>query len=349
MNVTGRTVSARERASHVSKIVASAHAYPSALVDNDAYLERCEFHPTADWHDVLESSRIKTRRWCLPGESTRTMTEALVDRLLASQPSLASELDLVVVASGTTMPIAHPSDPDNASFADLAPLILKRLGVTTAVGLDIKACYCTGFLRGMQVVDSMLANPNYRTALLVATEQGSRFATAASNRSSFCSLVGDAAGAVLFRRAPTDSDAGGSAGVVDYCGYSDVAKLDWVGIGQDAASILMLGSRAAEATREMLIECGQLLLRRNQWTPAEVDWFLPIQSHGGLIDSVREALEFPPEKLLWFGDTNGFSGSASIPSCLSEQIERGVVRPGQRVLSVAVGAGMNCAGALYYA
>jgi 3-oxoacyl-[acyl-carrier-protein] synthase III len=34
---------------------------------------------------------------------------------------------------------------------------------------------------------------------------------------------------------------------------------------------------------------------------------------------------------------------------LSEQLSSGVVNKGQLVLSLAVGAGMNCAGALYYA
>jgi 3-oxoacyl-[acyl-carrier-protein] synthase III len=53
--------------------------------------------------------------------------------------------------------------------------------------------------------------------------------------------------------------------------------------------------------------------------------------------------------MLWVGGERGFSGSASIPACLSEQLESGVVQKGQLILSLAVGAGMNCAGALYYA
>jgi 3-oxoacyl-[acyl-carrier-protein] synthase-3 len=210
--------------------------------------------------------------------------------------------------------------------------------------LDIKACYCTGFLRGVQVVDALLANPNYRSALLVAAEQGSRFATAASNRTSFCAIVADAAGAVLFRR--TDPAAG--IGVIDHCGYTDVDKLDWVGIGDDGASIIMLGSRAAEATTHMLIECGRTLLARNGLSADEIDWLLPIQSHAALIHDVCDALGFPREKLLWFADRNGFSGSASIPSALAEQMQAGTVAKGARILSLAVGAGMNCAGTLYY-
>jgi 3-oxoacyl-[acyl-carrier-protein] synthase III len=195
----------------------------------------------------------------------------------------------------------------------------------------------------MQVVDALLANENYRAALLIAVEQGSRFALAPSNRSSFCFIVADAAGAVIFKRAERRE----GAGIIDYCGHSEADKWSWVGIGEDAASMTMLGSRAANATRDLLVECGHTLLQRNGLTPRDVNWFLPIQTHAGLLASVTNALEWPQDRLLWCADVNGFSGSASIPSCLAEQTAQGRVRPGDLVLSVAVGAGLNCAGALY--
>lgn len=337
--------SARGGLQHISELVSYAHAYPRDLVDNREYIRRCQFTPSTGWDELARTSGMKTRRWCLPEENTRSLAEAAVAKLAAADSKAVSEIDVVVVASGTTMPMAHPSDPENCSFADLSPLLLRQLGLHRSLGLDIKACYCSGFIRGMQVVDSLLANPYYRCALLVCVEQGSRFATASSNRTSFCYIVGDAAGAVLFRR----TEPGSRRGVVDYCGYTDVDKLDWVGIGPDAASIIMLGSRAATRTVEMMVECGRTLLGRNGLKPKDVDLLVPIQTHPALLSAVSEALELPADKLLWFGDVNGFSGSASIPACLAEQKERGRVQSGQLVLSLAVGAGMNCGGALYYA
>lgn len=336
---------ARLSCSHTSEIVAASFAYPSELVDNAEYLNRCRFTLSSEPAALIAETRMKTRRWCAPDENTCTLTLTAVERLLEKEPELARTIDVVVVASGTTMTMAHPSDPENRAFADLSPIVLQRLGRTRGLGIDVKACYCTGFLRGMQVVDGLLSNPNYRSALLVAAEQGSRFAVAPSNRSSFCFIVSDAAGAVLFKR----SEKRKGAGILDYCGYTDVDKLSWVGIGEDAASIVMLGSRAALATKEMLVECGRELLARNGLGAGDVDWLLPIQTHAGLLDEVRRALDFPPEKLLWEGDVNGFSGSASIPSLLAEQLERGPLRKGDLVLSLAVGAGMNAAGALYHA
>jgi 3-oxoacyl-[acyl-carrier-protein] synthase-3 len=341
--ITLTDVNARRGMSHSSVIAATAFAYPSELVSNETYAERCRFAPTTSFAELAAESGVKTRRWCLPEENTRTMTDALVQKLLVAHPELVEQIDVVVVASGTTLNLAHPSDPHNRVVADLAPFVLSGLGRQRALGLDIKYCYCSGFLRGIQVVDALLANENYRAALLIAVEQGSRFALAPSNRSSFCFIVADAAGAVVLQREPRQA----GAGIIDYCGHSEVDKWSWVGIGEDAASMTMLGSKAAEATRELLVECGRTLLRRNGLTPRDVSWLLPIQTHAGLLASVTRALEWPNERLLWSGDVNGFSGSASIPSCLAEQANAGKVRRGDLVLSLAVGAGLNCAGALY--
>lgn len=335
---------ARRGLAHSSTIVAAAHAYPREWIDNETYIERCRFVPTTGWEELARQSRMKTRRWCAPDENTLTLARSALEQLIREQPEAVAEVDVVVVASGTTMPMAHPTDANNRAFADLSPLLLQTLGRSDALGLDIKACYCTGFLRGLQVVDGLLANPNYRAALLVAVEQGSRFATSATNRTSFCYIVGDAAGAVVLRRGEQKR-----AGLLDYCGHTEVDKLDWVGIGEDAQSIIMLGSRAAAASHEMLVSCGRTLLRRNGLVPNDVAWFLPIQSHAELIDGVAVALEFPAEKVVWFGDETGFSGSASIPACLSEQRALGNIQSGDLVLSVAAGAGMNSAGALYFA
>lgn len=341
---TALGVNARAGLAHTSELAAASFAYPSEVVDNAEYARRCRFVPASSWPELAAESRMKTRRWCLPHENTRTLSRDAVKKLLADEPELCREIDVVVVASGTTLNMVHPASPENPAVADLSPFVLQDLGLSGALGLDIKACYCTGFLRGMQVVDALFANPNYRSALLVAVEQGSRLAVAESNRSSFCFIVADAAGAVLFRRTERQLE----RGIVDYCGFTDASKASWVGIGPDAVSMVMLGSRAAEASRELMIRCGRTLLSRNGRSARDVTWLLPLQTHAGLVFQVADALEWPRERVLWFGDVNGFSGSASIPSCLAEQARLGRVKKGDSILSVAVGAGLNCAGALYH-
>jgi len=330
---------------HSSEIVAAGYAYPSLLLDNDGFMARCQFELTDDLPGLVAETKMQTRTWVAPGENTWTLARDAVDMIVAENPGLADEIDVILVASGTTMPVVHPPESDNAGMADLAPLIARHLGRETALALDLKACYCTGFLRGLQVADGLLANPNYRSALVIATEQGSPFSVADTNRSKFCFIMSDSAGAVVLRRGEHRP----GVGLVDHVGYTAAQWFDWVGIGADAASTIMRGSRAGEATVGMLTGCAQTLLQRNNLSIDDVDWLLPIQTHAGVVEAVRGNLGWPTDKLLWFGDVTGFAGSASIPTCFAEKRREGVIKPGDLVMSVAVGAGMNCGGTLYRA
>ena len=349
MTAPARLQNARTGATHHSRIVAAGYAYPSDVVDNAGYYDRALFHVTDDRPGLEASSAMRQRRWCTPEENTWTLTRASVEMLLDEAPGLRGEIDVVIAASGTTIPLVHPPHADNPGMADLSPLVLQYLGRDDALGIDLKSAYCTGFLRGLQMADALLANPNYRAALVVAAEQGSRLATAASNRSAFSFLMGDAAGAVVLRRTPLsgDVDPDAEVGMIDHTGRTDAAHYDLAGIGPDGRSATMKGSRAGELTVALMIEAGRELLERNGLTGSDLDWFLPIQTHPQVLQPVLEALDIPRGILLWEGDLNGFSGSASIPAHLAQVRSRGVLRPRQLVLSLAVGAGLNSAGTLY--
>jgi len=335
---------ARLGRSYGLELVSTGYAYPSLIVDNDAFFARARFELAGNRAELIAETRMKFRRWCAPGETSWTLAREAVTAALAKAPEILAEIDVVLVASATTMPVLHPADPDNPGMADLAPLVLQHLGRRDALGLDLKACYCTGFLRCLEVADALLANPNHRAALLVATEQGSRLSTAASNRSSFVFISSDAAGAAIVKK--REGPPPYRSGLVDYVNFVEADKREWAGIGPDGLAMVMKGSRAGEAVIALLARVGRTLLERNGLRPSDVDWLLPIQTHAAVVEAARQALSWPRERVLWFGDTGGFSGSASIPACLAEQIERGVIEKGQTILSIAVGAGMSAGAAL---
>lgn len=327
-----------------TELVATGYAYPSERVDNATYFSRAQFEVTQDREKLIEQTAMKTRAWCREEENTLTLARAAVARALEGAPALREEIDLVVVSSGTTLPVIHPPDSRLPGMGDLAPHLLKDLGRSDGVGLDVKSVYCTGFLRALEVADSMMLTGAYRAALVVSTEQGSRFSVAPSNRTSFCFLSGDAAGCAVLRVAPRKE----GVGLLDVFGYLDPAWLELVGVGDDGRSLVNRGSKVAEVAQAMFIDCGKKLLERNGLSPEDVSWLIPLQTHRAIVGGLREALGFPERKVIWHGDVYGLSGSASIPSCLAEQKERGALRKGDLVMAVAVGAGLNAAGALFH-
>ncbi len=332
----------RIAAGSVTELVATGHAHPHDLVDNEAMLARCQFPLTHDPAALAAATRMKTRTWCGPGENTWTMARAAVAMAIEEAP--VDEIDLVIVSSCSTIPMVNAPNPGNPVMADLAPLVLGELGRDDGVGIDLKAAYCAGFLRGLELMDAMLDNPDYRAGLLVATDEGGRFATAESNRSAFCFLVGDAAGAVVLRKRPIAP----RVGIIDYQSRTVPRFADLTGWGADGRSLFVRGERAQAASLALMTEIGSELLARNQLAAADIDWFLPAQTHIQTLEALCDGLRLPLHKLLWSGDVTGYAASASIAAALSARRHEGTIQRGDLVLSLAAGAGMNVAGALYY-
>jgi 3-oxoacyl-[acyl-carrier-protein] synthase III len=339
-----RLGTAPRRRDRVSEIIATGFAYPDTIVDNDAFFARCQFPITDDRAALIAETRMLRRRWCGPGENTWTMARAAVASALAGGRVDPAEIDLVVVSSCSTIPMVSYPDPANPVVADLAPLVLAELGRDDGVGIDVKASYCAGFLRGLELCDAMLDNPDYRSALLVASDEGGRFATAATNRSAFCFLVGDAAGAVVLRKRP----AAPRTGLVDTLGATVVSKAALTSWGPDGRSLIVRGARAGIAGLELMLEAGRRLLARNRLAAGDLDWLLPAQTHIATVEALCAGLGVPRAKLLWSGDVTGYAASASIAATLGARCHDLTLRKGDLVLSLAVGAGMNVAGALYH-
>ncbi|MEO5731497.1 MAG: hypothetical protein ABI134_06425, partial [Byssovorax sp.] len=253
---TDSGISARKTMSRATEIVATGYAYPSEVVDNDTFFERCRFPITEDRAALVQSTRMKTRYWCAEGENTLSLAKKAIAMALESGAVSAEEIDVVVVSSCSTMPTISYPNPQNPYMSDLSPFVLHDLGRDDAMGFDIKGTYCTGFIRGMQVMDALLENPNYRTGLLVASEQGGNISVTETNRSAFCFLFSDSAGAMVLRKRPP----GDRVGIVDYVGHTKASLKDLMTWGSDGRSVVVKGSRSGPAGLAMLIECGQRLL-----------------------------------------------------------------------------------------
>ncbi len=323
-------------------IVGCGHRYPSEVVDNDAYFEKCRFAITEDRAALIRETRMRTRYYCAEGENTYTLAREAALMALEASGVHAHEIDIVIVSSCTTMPGFNYPNPDDPVTADLSTLIARDLGRDGVFGFDLKATYCAGFLRALQLGDGLLQNPNCRAALIVASDVGGRFATSESNRSAFCFVVGDSAGAVVLRR----GEPGGAPGIVDYDGGMHPTHMNLTKFGADGRSLVVRG-KTGEVGLELMLDSARRVLARQNLRPTDVDWLLPMQGYAPAIDALARGLAWPEERVLWFGDRTGYAASASIPTCLSAQVHAGKIKPGDSILSLAAGAGMNGGAVLY--
>jgi 3-oxoacyl-[acyl-carrier-protein] synthase III len=93
------------------------------------------------------------------------------------------------------------------------------------------------------------------------------------------------------------------------------------------------------AARRALDEAGD--------TMADVDWVLPHQPNGPLLDAIAAALGASPERMVRVVHEIGSVAAASIPVSLDRLFRTRQVRPGARILMVGVGAGVSYGAVLY--
>jgi 3-oxoacyl-[acyl-carrier-protein] synthase-3 len=82
-------------------------------------------------------------------------------------------------------------------------------------------------------------------------------------------------------------------------------------------------------------------IRRAGLTLDDIDLFVYHQANGRILRSVAEKLELRPERVADYVGETGNTSAASIPVTLSLLREDGRLRPGQRILLGAVGAGFT--------
>jgi 3-oxoacyl-[acyl-carrier-protein] synthase-3 len=244
----------------------------------------------------------------------------------------AADIDILILANWT----------QRRYLPEFAPTVKQLLGARNAFAHDI-GCACAGFLYGLGTASEFLRNPRYRRALVVASEQTSQRARPASRGTL---ILGDAAGAFVVERASNRQAAGGQlidyelASDGEYAAIMEITEDGWVHTHIAQRELCALAARS-------IADVSSRLLARNHLTLADVTWVIPHSGTAGVQAAIVRVLELPPERILTNYAEVGNVSSASIPVALDHFVTSGRVRPGDVVLSAAVGGGWYAAAALY--
>ncbi|MDG1169883.1 MAG: 3-oxoacyl-[acyl-carrier-protein] synthase III C-terminal domain-containing protein, partial [Sulfitobacter sp.] len=92
-----------------------------------------------------------------------------------------------------------------------------------------------------------------------------------------------------------------------------------------------VGKLAATATTAM---------ERAGVTAAEVDWIVPHQANIRIIQGTAKKLELPMEQVVVTVQDHGNTSAASIPLALSVGRDRGQIKPGDLIVTEAIGGGL---------
>ncbi len=322
------------------RLLGTGSAVPTRVMTNDDF---AKYLDTSDaW--IYERTGIRERRIATDGETTAPLATAAGRAALEKSGVEAKDVDLVICATIT------PEVP----FPATACLVQRDLGLVNAAAFDLSAA-CSGFLYSLITAAKFLQGGSWKTALVIGAECMSRFSDYQDRGT--CILFGDGAGAVVIQRASV-SDA---EGILHSRMHADGRGADLLyvpaggtrrpasaeTVAQRQHYLRMNGreiykfavSRMQEIIEQTLCEAGV--------RPEQVDMVIPHQSNLRIIESARQKIGWPAEKMLINIQRYGNTSAASIGIGLDEARRSGQVSEGDLVLLVAFGAGLTWASVLW--
>jgi len=316
-------------------IVGWGTAVPDGRVTNADLEARVD---TSDaW--IVERTGIRERRVAGPGETTGTLATEAATHAIKRAGLVPADIDLMIIATVTPeQPIPHTG-----------AFVGETLGLNCG-SFDINAA-CAGFVYELVVGTSML-QMGYERVLVVGAETLSRIIDPEDRTTAV--LFGDGAGAAVL--APTRETPGVLAWDLGCDGSAaDLLEVPAGGSRRPTSAatvadrehyLKMSGQAVFKRAVRAVVDSATATMERAGIATAEVDWFVPHQANGRIIDAAATRLGFGPERTLVNIERYGNTSSASIPLALFEAVDDGRVRDGDLVLCSGFGAGMTWASAL---
>ena len=329
-----------------SIIKSTARYLPDNRVTNDDLSGLMD--TTDEW--IRQRTGIEARYWVKEGDDIGTSDLALE----ASRIALARagwephELDLIVMATMTS----------DTYIPGAGTHLQDKLGGGYVPALDIRQ-QCTGFLHGLEVCDAYIRSGIATKILLVGADYQSRFMEKTTANRDTAVIFADGAGAVCIATEETDE----SVGILASVFHADGKHADALRVGiparksgyamdfevlanneyfpfMDGRTVFKMAiTRLPEVARELLDKAGLQL--------ADIDLVIPHQANLRINEAFRDRLRLPDEKIYNNIQEYGNTTSATIPIALDEVVEKGMLKSGDNVMFIGLGAGLTWGGVIY--
>lgn len=315
-------------------ILGASHYLPEKIQTNE---ELCEVMTdvTPEW--IMTKTGINRRYIATKDDSSSSMATAAAKKLLNKCNLSPDKIDLIVTATFS---------PDYM-FPPVSAKILLNLGAKNAQIIDVNT-NCTGFVTALTVAsDRMRIDHTYEYALVIGVELHTRFINPQDKETAI--FFSDGAGVALLGKVKRGLGILNSKFLTDSSTYESVRFrgggssypiLNRV-FNPEIDFIEMNGLATWKQAITNLPKVIKELLLKSDLKIEEIDFCVFHQANLNLIQYIMSKLKIPLDKTHTNVEEIGNTGSASIGIALSEAIELGKVKSGQKVLFAGVGAGFN--------
>ena len=299
------------------------HYLPQRVVPNS------EFEKTIDTSDewIRARSGIERRHFAAEGENTSHLAINAAKAALAHAGLVPDDIDAIIVATST---------PD-LTFPSVATMVQAGLGMTRGFGYDVQAV-CAGFVFALGNADAMIRGGLAKRVLVIGAETFSRLMDWTDRTTSV--LFGDGAGALILE-ASDDLSRGVLAVDLNSDGrHRDLLYVDGGTSTGTTGHLRMEGKEVFRHAIEKLAATAHAALEKAGLSGEDVDWIVPHQANIRIIEGTAKRMQVPMDRVVVTVQDHGNTSAASIPLALSVGVQRGQIKPGDLVVTEAIGGGL---------
>ena len=307
-----------------AKITGVGHYLPSNVTDNTKLSGK--YNITEEY--IFSRTGIKERRYVDEDVTTSNIVCGAINNLLINTSKDIEEIDCIIV--GTLTP--------DYFFPSTAVCAINQLKAKNAWGFDLSAA-CSGFCYGLATATAMIQQGNLRNVIVCGADRMSSTLNSFDYKTAV--LFGDGAGAVLLE-ATNDNEyvMKGNLCRVEADGLEDVYfktpfnTPDW-----RHEKFELQGGKVYRSGVKFMADTIKKYLRESNLAFNDFDYIIPHQSNLNMLEDTAKDLGINLNKFKINIESVGNTGGASIPICLSQCVENGEIKKGDRLLLVSFGAG----------
>lgn len=284
---------------------------------------------------IVRRTGIKERRILDEGMYTSDMAVIAAERALENAGVSAQELDLILVSTVT---------PDMFT-PNVSCMVQARIGAKGAMAIDMNTA-CTGFISVLVTANQFIASGYYKKILIIGAEALTKM-TDYKDRNT-CILFGDGAGAAVVEAAEEGGvlssflGADGSSGhTLTSLAFSDSEEEMAKRISGRKETLWMDGSEVLKFAVRKMAQATEIALERAGLTMDDIAMIVPHQANIRIVSGAAKRLGVSMDKMVINIDRLGNIGSGCIPIALSEAMDAGTIKSGDKVVLVAMGGGLT--------
>ena len=315
-----------------SMIAGLGMAVPQKIMTNEDFEKIVD--TTDEW--ITTRTGMKVRHVIEDGMDNSDLCVQAAKIALAKQNIDPGEVDKIIIATIT----------GDMTFPSTACFVQEKLEAKNAAAFDISAA-CSGFIYGLELADSLIADGKDETILVIGSEVLTRI-TDYEDRAT-CVLFGDGAGAAVLRPATDNRGILGtftkSDGSLNHLLYMPGGGTRYPAshetIDQRLHYIKMAGREVFKYAVTAMGDAAETILKQTGLSGDDVDLLIPHQANKRIIDATARRVKIPHERVMQNVQKYGNTSAASIPLALCEACDEGRLEEGQIAVLVAFGGGFT--------